>query len=209
MNRILLPLLIVLTLTACSSTGRVASIEDRNQPAKGAEVAQGVTPETPPAAKTDGNKSVETTALPPSETGGGGLDGQAALQGSATSNNADPRKDPASPLSKRSIYFDFDSDVIKDDYQPLIEAHAAYLIAHKDAKVILQGNTDARGSREYNLALGQRRAEAVRKALSVVGVSDAQMEAVSFGEEKPRAVGDTDQDYAENRRADIVYTDEQ
>jgi peptidoglycan-associated lipoprotein len=137
------------------------------------------------------------------------LDGQAALQASMTTTNIDPRKDPASPLSKRSIYFDFNSDVIRDDYQTLIESRAGYLVAHKDTKVILQGNADGRGSREYNLALSQHRADAARKALSVVGVKAAQMEAVSFGEEKPRAVGDTDQDYAENRRVDIVYTDEE
>lgn len=209
MNRILLPILIVLTLTACSSPGPVASIEDRNQPAKGAELGNGTTSGIPPASSSAGGKGVETTALPPTGTSNGGENGQAALQGSTSSKNVDPRKDPASPLSKRSIYFDFDSYVVKDDYDTVIEAHAAYLVAHKDAKVALQGNTDARGSREYNVALGQRRAEAVRKAMSVLGVGDAQMEAVSFGQEKPRAIGDTEQDYAENRRADIVYSDGQ
>ena len=208
MNRILLPLLMVLTLTACSSSGPVASIEDRNQAAKGTKA--GHAPGTAvPAAGLNANKGVETTALPPDNVSGAGTEGK-PLEGSVETKPgaADPRKDPASPLSKRSIYFDYDSTEVKDDYRPVIEAHAAYLIAHKDVKVTLQGNTDDRGSREYNLALGQRRAEAVRKALSVLGVGEAQLEAVSFGEEKPRAVGETEQDYAENRRADIVYSDE-
>jgi peptidoglycan-associated lipoprotein len=207
-NRILLPLLIVLTLTACKSAGPVASIEDRNQAAKGAKTGQTTGGATSTAA-TNADKGVETTALPPGGASGTGVDGK-PLEGSVEgkAGAADPRKDPASPLSKRSIYFDYDSNVVKDDYRSVIEAHAAYLVAHKDAKVVLQGNTDDRGSREYNLALGQRRAEAVRKALSVLGAGEAQLEAVSFGEEKPRAVGDTEQAYAENRRADIVYSDE-
>ena len=98
--------------------------------------------------------------------------------------------------------------MVKDEYRSVLEAHAGYLRARRDARVILQGNTDERGSREYNLALGQKRAEAVRRALGVLGVPDAQMEAVSFGEEKLRNEGDTDAAHAENRRTDIVYTDE-
>lgn len=214
MNRILFPLLIILALTACGSPGPVASIEDRNQPTKNAGAEKetgsgpGPTSVASPSASASADKGVDATALLPSGASSGGVNGQATTAENVTGENVDPRKDPASPLSKRSIYFEFDSDLIKDDYQTVIEAHAAYLIAHKDAKVTLQGNTDARGSREYNLALGQRRAEAVRKALSVLGVSGAQIEAVSFGEEKPRAVGDTEQAYAENRRVDLVYSDE-
>jgi peptidoglycan-associated lipoprotein len=120
----------------------------------------------------------------------------------------DPRKDPANLLSKRSVYFDFDQYVVKDEYRPLVDAHAGYLNSHRNARITIQGNADERGSREYNLALGQKRAEAVRKALSVGGVQDGQMEAVSFGEEKPRRTGTTEEDYAENRRSDIVYGDE-
>jgi peptidoglycan-associated lipoprotein len=207
-NRILLPLLIVLSLTACSSSGPVASIEDRNQAAKGAKAGPS-TGNAAEAAGANANKGVETAALPPGGESATAAEGK-PLEGSVENKSGavDPRKDPASPLSKRSIYFDYDSDVVKDDYRSIIEAHAAYLVAHKDAKLIVQGNTDDRGSREYNLALGQRRAEAVRKALAVLGVGEAQMEAVSFGEEKPRAIGETEQAYTENRRADIVYSDE-
>jgi peptidoglycan-associated lipoprotein len=209
-NRILLPLLIALTLTACSSPGPVASIEDRNQPAKAEGISPGAKAEgtSPTAQPPSADKGVETTALPPpGGVNGGGAEGK-PLEGSVAESKADPRKDPGSPLSKRSIYFDYDSDAIKDDYRPIVEAHAAYLVSHKDAKVVLQGNTDDRGSREYNLALGQRRAEAVRKAMLVLGAGDAQLEAVSFGKEKPRATGDTEQAYAENRRVDVVYLDE-
>ena len=87
----------------------------------------------------------------------------------------------------------------------MIEAHGQFLIANKNRKVIIQGNTDERGSREYNLALGQKRSEAVRKALMAVGVADTQLEAVSLGEEKPKATGTDDAAMAENRRADLVY----
>ena len=143
----------------------------------------------------------ETTGLGAAGVTGSSLDGSGKYAG-------DPRKDPASPLSKRSVYFDFDSFVVKDEFSPALEAHAAYLLSKRDAKVVLQGNTDERGSREYNLALGQKRAEAVRKALVVLGVTDAQLEAVSFGEEKPRNEADTEAAYAENRRVDVVYADE-
>jgi len=106
------------------------------------------------------------------------------------------------------VFFDFDSFVVKDEYRPMLEAHAGYLKANSSARLILQGHADERGSREYNLALGQKRAEAVRRVLNVIGVSDAQMEAISFGEEKPRNPGSTEEAYAENRRTDVVYGDE-
>ena len=117
----------------------------------------------------------------------------------------DPLNDPKSPLAKRSIYFDFDSFVIKDEFRGTVEAHSRYLLDNRNRRVVIQGNTDDRGSREYNLALGQKRAEAVRRAMSALGVADTQMEAVSFGEERPRATGADEASYAENRRADLVY----
>lgn len=117
----------------------------------------------------------------------------------------DPLTDPKNALSKRSIYFDFDSFVIREEFRPTIEAHARFLSSNTGRKVSIEGNTDERGSREYNLALGQKRAEAVRKALAALGVSDSQLEAVSFGEEKPRAQGSDEAAWKENRRADITY----
>ena len=122
-----------------------------------------------------------------------------------TEMSVNPLKDPNNILSKRSVYFDFDKDEVKAEFRPLVEAHAKYLVANPNAKVIFQGNADARGSREYNLSLGQRRSDAVRKSLNLMGVSDDQMEAVSFGKEKPKAEGDNEAAWAENRRADIVY----
>ncbi|MBX9900563.1 MAG: peptidoglycan-associated lipoprotein Pal [Burkholderiaceae bacterium] len=117
----------------------------------------------------------------------------------------DPLNDPQGVLAKRSVYFDYDSYVVKDEFKSLIEAHAKYLVSKKDRKILIQGNTDERGGREYNLALGQKRAEAVRKALSLLGVPEAQMEAVSLGKEKPKATGSDEASWAENRRSDIVY----
>ncbi len=117
----------------------------------------------------------------------------------------DPLNDPNSPLAKRSVYFDFDSFTIKDEFRPVVEAHAKFLVANKARKVVVQGNTDERGSREYNLALGQKRSEAVRRALISLGVADGQIEAVSFGEEKPKATGTDEASFAENRRADLAY----
>ena len=116
----------------------------------------------------------------------------------------DPLNDPNSPLAKRSVYFAFDSSTVDGEGKNTVANHADYLKGH-DKKVIIQGNTDARGSREYNLALGQRRAESVKHAMEVLGVKESQLEAVSFGKEKPKATGHSDADYAENRRADIVY----
>ncbi|MFT4100937.1 MAG: peptidoglycan-associated lipoprotein Pal [Burkholderiaceae bacterium] len=117
----------------------------------------------------------------------------------------DPLNDPSGVLAKRSVYFDFDSFAIRDDGRPVVENHSRYLATNKDRKVVLQGNTDDRGSREYNLALGQKRAEAVRKAMLSLGVADTQLEAVSFGEEKPKASNDDETGRAENRRVDLAY----
>lgn len=123
----------------------------------------------------------------------------------AAASAADPLNDVAGILSKRSVYFDFDSYIIKDEFKAIVEAHSQYLTTHTDRKVVIQGNTDERGGSEYNLALGQKRAEAVRRALSLLGVSDTQMEAVSFGKEKPKALGSNEAAWAENRRADLAY----
>jgi len=103
------------------------------------------------------------------------------------------------------IYFDFDSFVVKPEFQNTLEGHAQYLKSHTARKVMLEGHTDERGGREYNLALGQKRAEAVRRSLSLLGVPDAQMEAVSFGKEKPAVQGHTEDAFAQNRRVELSY----
>ena len=105
----------------------------------------------------------------------------------------------------KTIYFDFDSYVVKPEFQSVIEVHARYLTADKSRKIAIEGHTDERGGREYNLALGQKRAEAVRRALGLSGVSDSQVEAVSFGKEKPAASGLDESSMAKNRRAEIRY----
>lgn len=133
--------------------------------------------------------------------------GQAGAPGQTGAVPLDPRN-PASPLAQRRILFDFDSAAIRDEYRGLLEAHAQYLKNEKSAKTILQGHADERGSREYNLALGQRRAESVYKALNLLGVPDDQMEAVSLGEEKPVAEGHDEEAWKQNRRAEILYQGE-
>jgi peptidoglycan-associated lipoprotein len=119
--------------------------------------------------------------------------------------SVDPLNDPQGVLAKRSVYFDFDSYVVRDDAKAVVENHSAYLNKNKARKILIQGNTDERGGTEYNLALGQKRAEAVRKSMGSLGVAESQMEAVSLGKEKPKAVGSNEAAWAENRRADIVY----
>ncbi len=125
-----------------------------------------------------------------------------------SSSTYDPISDPKSSVfGKRSIYFEFDSYTVDPKYVSTISAHAAYLKAFQkqNIKVIIQGNTDDRGTAEYNLALGQRRSEAVKKALLAQGVSESQVEAVSFGKEKPVNSAQTEAAFKENRRADFVY----
>jgi peptidoglycan-associated lipoprotein len=133
-------------------------------------------------------------AVPPSTTSGTPLDAEL--------------RNPNSILSKRSIFFDYDSNQVKEEFRPIVAAHARYLTQNKNAKMIIQGNTDERGSREYNLALGQRRADSVKQMMTVLGAEAPRVESVSFGEEKPRAQGTTEAAFAENRRADIVYQGE-
>jgi peptidoglycan-associated lipoprotein len=105
----------------------------------------------------------------------------------------------------RIVYFDFDSYVIRPEFQSVIDAHAKYLMANKSRRMNIEGHTDERGGREYNLALGQKRSEAVRRALGLLGVTDSQVEAVSFGKEKPAAQGFDEASMAKNRRAEITY----
>ena len=119
--------------------------------------------------------------------------------------NVDPLNDPNSPLAKRSIYFDFDQYSVKPEFQSLLQAHADYLRSHPARHVLIQGNTDERGTSEYNLALGQRRSQAVMSGLETLGAPATQLEAVSLGKEKPVALGHDEDAWAQNRRADLVY----
>jgi peptidoglycan-associated lipoprotein len=179
MKRLLLAVMASAILAACSSTPTKeqdgATVEDRG----GAAAQQ----QKPPAQAT----GPTTTPLDPKGVSG------------------NPLKDPSNILSKRSVYFELDSNVVKDEFKPLVSAHARYLQQNRAAKITVQGNADERGSREYNIALGQRRADAVSQAMQLLGAQASQIETVSFGEEKPKAVGHDEKSWAENRRADIVY----
>ena len=121
---------------------------------------------------------------------------------------ANPLKDPGNILSKRSVYYDYDSSVVKDEFKPVVTAHSRYLSQNRSAKMTIQGNTDERGSREYNIALGQKRADSVKQMMILLGAQEAQIETVSFGEEKPRSQGHDEAAFSENRRSDIVYQGE-
>ena len=117
-------------------------------------------------------------------------------------------KDPNSILSRRQIYFDYDKFDIKDEYKPLVEAHAKYLRENPSAKMMIQGNADDRGSREYNVGLGQRRSDTVKRALVLLGAKEGQIESVSLGEEKPVCTDQAEGCWSKNRRDDMLYNGE-
>jgi peptidoglycan-associated lipoprotein len=157
------------------------------------------------------DKSAGSSTSSSSSSSTGADDG--AVKGVEIDSNANDAgdsalRDPNNILSKRNIYFDYDSDAVKAEYRPLVDAHAKYLLGHAGAKMILQGNTDERGTREYNLSLGQRRSVAVKNALNLLGVKDEQIETVSYGEEKSEGTCSDESCYQQNRRVDIVYTSE-
>ena len=153
----------------------------------------------------DKSGTAGTTTTPPGGASTGGTT-QGGVSGRTT--GVDPLRDPNSPLSKRSIYFEFDSFTVADQYKPTIEAHARYLQQNRNARVTLQGHADERGSREYNIALGQKRADAVKRMMTLMGVQEITVETVSFGKEKPRNTGHDEAAWAENRRVDIIYAGE-
>jgi peptidoglycan-associated lipoprotein len=167
--------------------------------------------ETQPEAPIDDKGAATASAggATTSGLGGTGVGGTTASGGAVgTGAGGNPLRDPANILSKRSVYFDYDSFVVKDEFRPLVEAHARYLVANRGTRMIIQGNTDERGSREYNIALGQKRADAVKRTMTLLGAQEAQIESVSYGKEKPKNPGHDESAWAENRRADIVYSGE-
>lgn len=188
--RALIGLSVCLTLAACGSTVKLD--------------------ETPAAIdqRTGGTNATGQTGAQSSGTGQAGADSRAITEvqaGSGQQGTNDQLNDASGLLSERTIFFDYDSFTIRDEFRAMVEAHAQYLTANPDRRLVLQGNTDERGAREYNLALGQKRAEAVRRALASLGVTDQQVEAISFGEERPRNYGQSEESFAENRRVDIAY----
>ena len=179
-NRLFMTLALVLSITACSTGVKLddVPVEDRNP--------SGVSSGAPaPGGASTAGSTLSRVAPVAAETGG---------------NTA------AGPVNVgRLAYFDYDSNAIKPEFQALIESHARFLKANNSRRIAVEGHTDERGGREYNLALGQRRAEAVRRALGLLGVADNQVEAVSFGKEKPADAASNESAWAKNRRAEIVY----
>jgi peptidoglycan-associated lipoprotein len=170
----------VLVLTGCASNTRVeppAPVESRLAGAAGAAAA--VSPNANAGATT--GQAAQSTVTPVDVT----------------------RNDAAANGAGRVVYFDFDSFVVKDEFRGVVEGNARRLSADRKRRVLVEGHTDERGGREYNLALGQRRAEAVLKSLTLLGVQDGQVEAVSFGKEKPAATGSNEAAWAKNRRAEL------
>ncbi|HXM83838.1 MAG TPA: peptidoglycan-associated lipoprotein Pal [Burkholderiales bacterium] len=171
---------IIATLTAAALVAGCATTPEEQSPAKVEDRAAG----KPAAVETKPIARVDLTGKPAAGS---------------------PLKDPNNILSKRSIYYDYDKFEVKDEFRPLIEAHAKYLRENPGAKMLIQGNADERGSREYNVGLGQRRSDSVRRALMLLGAKENQIESVSLGEEKPVCTEHAEDCWAKNRRGDMLY----
>jgi len=146
--------------------------------------------------------SLDQPDATPDTSGGAGTATSTVTSGVVTQ---DPFNPQSALAQQRSVYFEFDSYVVPDQYRALVQMHATYLRANPQQTIRIEGNADVRGGSEYNLALGQRRSDAVARMLVLLGVDANQIEAISFGKERLRALGNTEADHAENRRADIVY----
>jgi len=156
----------------------------------------------------DSKAGVEDRTATASSSAGAQSGGAVTPVAPKAEQQVSPLKDPKNILSKRSVYYDYDKYEVKDEYKPMLQAHARYLAQHADTKMLIQGNCDERGSREYNIALGQKRADGVKKMLLLMGAQDRQIESVSLGEEKPRCTEQTEECYAQNRRSDMLYPGE-
>ena len=177
-------------LAACSSPIKLNDVSVEDKSGQASTAMKTLTPATTSAAgdKKSSVATLDTTAGAKNASGSGSGAGVDAL----------------AAANARTIYFEFDSFAIRPEYQAIIETNARNLKSNKNQRISIEGHTDERGGREYNLALGQKRADAVRKALSLLGVADAQMESVSFGKEKPAATGESEMAMEKNRRAEIV-----
>ena len=183
MQKLIIAGLTASLLAACPSTKEPAPVESRTA--------------TPTASSTTADLSAPASQTAP------------VSPSAPTASALAPHLDPANKLSTdRSVYFDFDQYVVKDEFRNTVESHAKYLTEKRELKIKIEGNADERGSREYNLALGQKRADAVKRSMQTLGVTEAQIETTSNGEEKPKATGSTEEAWAQNRRADIIYAGE-
>lgn len=188
MNRFLLALACAALLAGCGSSVKLddVAVEDKTGVPVGAQGAAGGAGAAGAAGAAGGAGSLASSGVAPVDLTKPGA-GAAALQG------------------PNIVYFDYDSFIIKPEFQSVIEAHARFIKADPQRRAAIEGHTDETGGREYNLALGQKRAEAVRRALALLGVPDMQVEAVSYGKEKPAVEGSDEAAWAKNRRAEIVY----
>jgi peptidoglycan-associated lipoprotein len=184
-SAILISASVALMLGGCSSTPAPTA------PIENAKPATATPPSGPTMNPAEGMKTPATVEVTPPAP--------------AMVNSSSELTDPKSALSRRSVYFDFDKYEVKDEFRSLLQAHAGYLSRNRTARMLIQGNADERGSREYNLALGQRRADAVKRTMGLLGAAESQMESVSLGKEKPRCLQHTEECFAENRRADMLY----
>lgn len=227
----LVPVVLAFALVACKAPVKLdsASVEDRQAGAAAAEksptpiLGNSLLKDAANAGRSAGNVAPLDLSAKDANTSGvgagslarsnaSGASSATGAAGSAADASSAARlaaaaaaEAAAASLKERIVYFDFDSFVIRTEARPLIEAHARRLRADAKLRVALEGHTDDRGGREYNLGLGQKRADAVRKALSLLGVADSQMEAVSFGKEKPAVPGNSEAAMQENRRVEINY----
>jgi peptidoglycan-associated lipoprotein len=180
-------LVAAMALAACGSSVKLD--ETPQQPAQTAQTSASNDTLRPPAA---GNPGAQTQAA-------------ASRDVAKVDVAANPNAQAGPPSAGRVIYFDYDSFAIKPEFQSVIDAHARYMAANPGRRMAIEGHTDERGGREYNLALGQKRSEAVQSALRLLGVKDNQSEPVSFGKEKPASTGASEEAWSRNRRAEIVY----
>lgn len=157
------------------------------------------------AVKLDPVPVVDKVGTSVSPNGAGGVGSGVGAGGVSSLDISQSGQQGVAPAGPRIIYFDYDSFSIKPEFQTVIATHARFIMADRAKRVAIEGHTDERGGREYNLALGQKRAEAVRNALGLLGVSDNQIEAVSFGKEKPAVSGGDENALSQNRRAEISY----
>jgi len=203
MKKTILPMLVFI-VAACANQGqRGSEIEARTLSQRQAEQAQILREEALKRQREEQERQqrAESPVIRPM------TDGQVSGGQSLSDSSAEP-KEPVDLLSQRAIYYDYDRYDIKDEFVPMIEAHARFLVKNPQFRIDVQGNCDSRGSREYNVALGQRRATSVKRALVMLGVSEKQIQATSFGAEKPVALGQNEKAWAKNRRSDVVYVTE-
>ena len=190
-TKTVLAIIPALTLLGCGTSGEV-----QEDAAAGTGTA---------ASTMDSGVSAETSGVGAGDaTTGEAVDAQMDARSQAESM-IDPLDDPNSLLAKRVVYFDFDRSEIKGEFRDIIQAHAEYLASHSDVSLTLEGHADERGTREYNIALGERRSNAVQRMLTLQGVAASQIRTISYGEERPAALGHEDNAWSLNRRAEFIY----